>query len=580
MNPVQPGLLPERGPQNAGICIRRWFFDRKEIQLIRKPNTLECLVIDQADGRRLAVDIPIPNDLTVEQMVTHLLECEPELRDDGIPIFSKPLVCITRARNNREISLLQRKEFNINDPQEHNFMWRRLDKVAKTSYRILADFTKTLSVKDRITYYKDFLGQDDIALCFDFRDFSFNENPPRPLSFQSRSVFQATTYGGYVNTFDPPILAAQSTYDRDILRTELTLHHIKPEDRLVWQLYDRSLKTSYIFDENMARDTQGDNGLQDPVNTVTYLRNFDIDPTLFDQVQFNTVSLVKKTEPSRLDSTVMVSGAEWALTVINTNDSWEGHAQLIVEGMEKGEYFMSYAHLVAGQGPENRERSSSLDNPVVNLATTVVRTTVPGIIKYKERVENLEQIRWPSDKTVTWVRGRGMVKRMLQRIGYNVKDQIERRRTVVHFNMLGRNAGFENGFIVQSFESEQQMLREMKHWMTRLPYKLEQCGSRWNLIKLPHNCITWAIEKLKEVYIDWNPQPEVDELPKWPSFRRINPVISAVANVALAVARPRIATVARIAIKKAPQTAKSYDECRRIELTDGQKETRESCIIL
>ena len=62
-------------------------------------------------------------------------------------------------------------------------------------------------------------------------------------------------------------------------------------------------------------------------------------------IELSSFSLHPKWARSLLAPTIIIDHKKWAVTIINTDDSWPGHAAIIIESIEDGMYVMYKAHI-------------------------------------------------------------------------------------------------------------------------------------------------------------------------------------------------------------------------------------------
>lgn len=210
---------------------------------------------------------------------------------------------------------------------------------------------------------------------------------------------------------------------------------IVKDDRFVWHVFDKSLKTSSwtVAGDDVIQAIKFQNTESKDKRISFFKNNFNIEMK-FDERTNRILSVFVKRKPviyslvvakipetSALDSSKVIDQHNWAVTLISTGISGEcklpfandliirdpqyfGHAELIYEGVEKGSRFTKLVHIVADR----------------SLTTSqVIHTPISRKVSYQK-------------KGPTWVRQRALVEKMINRI------KADETKTIL-FNLTGND---------------------------------------------------------------------------------------------------------------------------------------------
>jgi hypothetical protein len=369
--------------QKKEVCELKWFFDQREIQLLRGDNYLRYIVLGNKNESPVRGHIPTDNR-SLEETVKHLSRCDVKVNGDQITFSISPrhltwsvysLSPVKSGCSKEELSLIQ-------DDQD-NLLWR-----------LYHQHYKTIS-------YNTF-SQDAV---YESYDWTVPQNTRLRLK---KELDQATS---------EEFLEKKETSDFYI--------RFESERKIIGEIVKK-----YI-----------------PVNVrIDFLKNIKknniwvtLDP---EHSRLLGIDFKQKTAVTAFSSSV--SWDKWAVTLIDTGIAqsdnpftWGGHAGLVIEGLHKGDYFIYFAHFLAKNG------GSVLLHDEKHHPFTQYE-----IIKKCER------------KSETWIKAHFQVKEMLDCI------RAERDRTVQipKFQIVGKESIFARSHA--------------------------------------HNCITWAIEKLKILDIE------------------------------------------------------------------------------
>ena len=192
-------------------------------------------------------------------------------------------------------------------------------------------------------------------------------------------------------------------------------------------------------------------------------------------IEFSRFFLQPKWIRSKLDPTIIIDHKNWAITVINTDDMWPGHAVIIIESMEEGQYFMYKAHIGG-------------DKTISGLPAKV-------ILQKKYLAEDSSKLYGNFGKTETFSRPSYLVKLMIERIEWE-KNMALNHCAQVYFSQNP----IESPIRVQAFNTFEEMDLFKKENKPSLLIQRSYSINSKDQIEVrckQDTCITWVMERLE-----------------------------------------------------------------------------------
>ncbi len=263
-----PVSMEANGSGQQEVCIHKWKVYDQEISLLRKNDKLNCLVVDLTRSKSWWV--PFEDDThTISEQIKYLLQCEPDVKDDGSIEFLKPILKWPVRPWNREAKLLRRGD---------ELIWQM-----------------SLPEKGEI----------------------------RSQSFTSTIQCSTSSYN-YLELGD--VGATKYKLARKSIRAFEKINNASIEDRISFlrdcKILDLSISWFYpsigVIDERA-------------------------------HIRVGSQPIVKK---SSVDPRVLVSRFRWAVTLVCYKGSEGNHAEILVEGVKEGQYFLKVCHFTGITGKE------------------------------------------------------------------------------------------------------------------------------------------------------------------------------------------------------------------------------------
>ena len=197
-------------------------------------------------------------------------------------------------------------------------------------------------------------------------------------------------------------------------------------------------------------------------------------------IEFSSFSLQPKWIESKLDPTKIIDHKNWAVTVINTDDMWPGHAVIIIESVEEGQYFMYRAHIGG-------------DKTTSGLPAIV-------ILQKKYLAEDISKLYGNFGKTETFLRPSCLVKLMIERIEWE-KNMALNHRAQVYFS---QNPLAHPIIILEFNTCEEIDLFKKEHPPSLLIQRsyVRNSDDQIAVSCKQDTCITWVTERLKIAEIE------------------------------------------------------------------------------
>lgn len=255
-----------------------------------------------------------------------------------------------------------------------------------------------------------------------------------------------------------------------------------PDESTVKLLYSNAQKLKYAYTKNGFTK---EGAIECPNNGTSIAECIEhlkcLRPNVLPDCSVEFVATISEA-PSQFDPNVQVNDDQWAITladigtrVITNPLTWNGHACLVVEGTVNGYYFNTLVHLVMSKNGVLID-GHKMGTVVLKINTTCNRKKIPQLFPY-EVYHN----------SVTWVRKRTVVQKMLQKVAYTISEQ-NQGRPQIPMNLRGQGSVFVND-------------------MVRVRALDPATNGITTHIAHPHNCFTYLREiiKIAEIFL-WNPK--------------------------------------------------------------------------
>ena len=392
--------------------LHKWIFD-----FVGKKQTLTIFRINEKI-KYLLEDFTLVRTYegTIDKMIPRLIDSQPEITEKNEVIFSPKQEYLYWELKDKKISLLRQKDDLI--------------------YQI---FDRTLNVS--------------IQTSMDFTEFGY-----------IRWVYP-------LESLPTPITTNVVTEARGFLNIEI----------IKW-VEKTGMSAAFCADIGLKRlqKSQYPHMFEDTYKTneekVSVLKNFEIVETP-KRIEGKDIefSLQPKWIRSKLDPTKIIDYKNWAITVINTDDMWPGHAVIIIESIEEGQYFMYKAHIGG------------------DIKTSGLPAKV-SLVK-KHLAEDISKLYGNFGKTETFSRPSCLVKLMIERIEWE-KNMKRDKSPQVYFSQ-NPMASPITVLVFNTFEEMERFQKE--HPLSWLIHRSRSINAKKQIeINCKQDtCITWVTERLK-----------------------------------------------------------------------------------
>lgn len=335
---------------------------------------------------------------SIEQTILYLSQCEVTLRSDGSPIFSKQTCCHT---------------WNVKDDKGDQLNIQLIKKGKDLFWHV-----NNLTENTSFTMYAT-------------NDFAYVEE--------------------YLDRFPPA--------QRDLYRQN---------KRALFPEFLRLIPLNTIIKPWQIRGMVRSSYLQAiPISErIAYFKDFTLEKIIyrdnFGEDYLAAVEIKRISHISRLDDqkTIALDRENWAITLTDTDPSWMGHAQIVIEGVVEGQYVVRLAHLTAP-------------------SKGIIPKTVPAEVKYVQ-LKDPTTLSYHS-KSETWPVDRGSVEKMTQYIQWQVAQQ-KKGGKPVRYHIAGSDS------ILAGIEEDRGINWDIVEKDGLLPegeFVMPNLAS-------PENCITWV----------------------------------------------------------------------------------------
>lgn len=427
-------------PSNFTVC-GVWCVDDKEITVYRSKDSLFSSIRNIRTDEIRDFEVPIQEGMTIEDTIKRLSECEATINVNGIPVFSKKKIAVSRLARSIIFDKNKWAVSVVLEPDQPDCS----KKIGHTKI-IIEGINDQGKVFVKIAHLKE----------------RFNLSNPNPLEFEPE-ISDAPSELRYTQMKGPWVKekgkvlqminrieleckkrikgdgekgtraencfmwAVNRLRFADINLREKTYHNIEDLNKIfsqsgfivcgVWWVKDYEITVYRSRDLLMYRNrnlkTEETNEGQIPIQTgmtieekIKYLKECDVIITADGNPEFSE----KITATSLFDDSKIFDKNNWALSLFYVNHSRGGHAEIAIEGIDdQGKVFTKIAHV------------RGVRNPC---------SYIPGEPEIRD--VNPKKLRSDGHKG-PWIRPKGSVLRMLQRIQFECLNHVS-----VSFNILAR----------------------------------------------------------------------------------------------------------------------------------------------
>ncbi|MBA3721364.1 MAG: hypothetical protein H0W88_03075 [Parachlamydiaceae bacterium] len=394
-----------------------WKFSDYEVTLLRNDKIVVYNILDKKTNINYQGQKNVPAGMTIEQWVHYLSNCNVIVEGNKVD-FLEPSV-----KWDSGVSLLVDKKGAL--------IWQVFDKDTSLIKQVPYKFTN-------YTHIIEYLKTDP---CNMLRTEKIEKKIPS-LKFSGRRERDGALHSKRL------IYQKLDVNDKTLFFKEFGIVYgsFSGTQKLYYELQTYGMKNLY---------TSSYYGESDNTIYSWYLVNLDDEIHLKKKIEFfrnfhvdKDLKLTNITAISRLDNHSRLDKDNWAITLTNTQTgtldptTWGGHAQLIIEGVINGEYFLKVADLCGSAATLSAQ-----------AGTVRLRDLTSGDLRYVS-------------KTRTWIRKSQNVRNLLEDI-----EQEYLNLKPVKFSLVGSDSYFTNLL----------------------------CSS--SDIGILQNCITWSREKLESIGI-------------------------------------------------------------------------------
>ena len=473
--------------------IECWRIEDKEICLLRKGEQLSYEVLDTINGTTTKGSIHLEGH-PIKDMIAYLLECIPRVIENGsVNFYPRPeLPYIHRwILGNHEIYL--RRKGN-------RLKYKLLNNLKGSSTSGPIPFNERLSIEGVIVYLSKCQPEVSETGTVNF--------VPKPLThhtwtFRNKEVKLLQKNRSLIwELFDKSTkTSSQTPIDEGFLDWEL-----------LFDLFDCSKSEPFSIAEYLEKYAKKNNRL----SLLELFRDCEIEKIDLETTPQTSIKRLKAIYAKKivgksiLNPSVAIDDSRWAVTLINSGKTsldpttWAGHAAIIIEGREDGAFFKHKAHLKQKEG--------------------VILISGDGFFY--------------SDKGETWQVHPYAVKKMLDSVKWDIGQQQAGNSKVI-FRLGGNKSKLSRAHIINEYSSLEDVIRnalgpecidsslaspapapfksiilrnrEGKQWtqtnerfatlaqmdfFQRL-FIQNQNDDGWKEVIEPHNCMTYAREKLR-----------------------------------------------------------------------------------
>ena len=466
----------QKTPTEEDVCsseevlLQRWFVDEKVIALWRISNKASC---EKQDEHYLQNSLKHERFCKLFENPDRLCKfCGNPVNDEKglIPINPHIRQCIVRSKEYSERKAAIR-EIEI-------AILTHILKISKESYQKYQDIAQKILSNKRETLEIRVRNLQDLNITKESIDFGGRSLDAFaiPYLLKCDPVLDSS---GFPDFSSPSLVCdeKQEEWQDPIPLSEnetiqLLWKENKEEGKFIWRLVNKIKKTSTWIDVN-----------KDSLLTIRALERVSSEYKKIYLLKCRIVvnrSHNRKLESvsikfvSKWNSEILLDEEQWAITLLSTGSGSDcygpvgGHAVLSYEGVENGLPFRCYAHLTAVDGPPR----------VVDKSHELLGEKYYPILIY----EHYKTLFYVRKQTKTWVRNRGQVLKMCDRINNEYQSTCEENQPA-NFNIIAP--------LFNSFFSE------------------DSISARRQNKTLPENCLSWSVKTVKYADIDL---PE----PVWP----------------------------------------------------------------
>lgn len=276
-------------------------------------------------------------------------------------------------------------------------------------------------------------------------------------------------YDYFWNEQDQDSIENYLIFEDDKKKYALCFLQFREKYDLGWKVYDKTTGSITKFRLDFEKDVSKE-------ECRDFLKNFRVRLVATEGAVLKNVELEEIQLATKLKGTKWgINWREWALTLIDAGKSradpftWGGHAELLIEGVKQGRYFVWMAHVKAGKD---------------GVAEIILLDKTETKISY-------------AGKSDTWIRDSYLVQNMIDRIKLEICKQ-NQGNPQVFFNLRGGDALFNQTATSKNFYKDREIkMADVDDWVEIAP-----TSPHPEKQKPTHNCTTYWIEKLKMVNVD------------------------------------------------------------------------------
>lgn len=388
---------------NTEISLHTWNIAEEQFRLVLKGDELRCVRV--SDGSWFSVD----DEKKIEAKILELLDCVIAIGEDGSFNFHKTMQIHDWIIDDKKIVLRRygdRLYLFIMDEDKH--------------WSICLPKEGNVSVENQIS---DLLGGvEPIVIADGTIEFArichyWDKGSKIVFLLQRDDASEDLIY---------------HLYDKELeMSSQMPVRHFPPGGSL--DQIPESQHSLYADDSDYSIESQ-----------IFRLRNCRL-KYVADGHRLKSVSLEPIEKDSRFGD-YRVNGKVWAVTLVNADSGVKGHAELVIEGVQDGSYFMHLGHLRA-------IKEKKIPNPI-------------PVVDLQEDFPREEFLYY--GKSETWLRPREKVQELMNKIirEKNGKDPIS-------FNIFGRYSEFS---------------KQRDNCMTWAMQKLEMIG-----VSLSRSKLSWVV---------------------------------------------------------------------------------------